>query len=181
MRTTKLVSVLHPPLTFSAKPIGVTVQERFKNGIIPKGIATPQSSLREEIPVSVLMHHFDRCFVENIVRLKEHALNNWTLSPAGLDNPEAHPWFLVCGVKDQIIGGSGARISEYLIVNADFEFYPVVYCPQTGATPDRFMYEWCHLLRKEYYDNVAYTYSEIDKMLVESAIQSFLRENSWAT
>jgi hypothetical protein len=172
---------LPDPLTFSGKSVVVSYQRRVpKDGVAP---STPFTAGKlagkkaDEIPVTILIHHFDRCFVEGIVQIVDTLDTGWGLVKTELDHPASRPWFLVCGLKDTITGGGAARTPVHFIVNEEWEFYPVVYKPPS-QTSTHFEVEWCQLLPQKTFGQWA-DFSEVDRQMVDAAIQSFLRSESW--
>lgn len=171
------------PLTFSGKSVVTCFQRRVpRDGVAP---AIPYTAGKlagkkaDEIPVTILVHHFDRCFVEGIVRIIDTVDSGWGLAETEMDHPTSRPWFLVCGLKDSLTGGTGQRLAVHFIVNEEWEFYPLVYKPQT-AHSDKFRCDWCRLMSPKDYDKWV-TFSEVDRLMVAEAIDSFMRSESWVT
>lgn len=146
-----------------------------KDGVAPRRSAAVNFNV--EIPVTILIHHFDRCFVEHIVRIVDLPGNEWGLDTTEMDHPEHRPWFLLCGLKDTLSAGGGERVPIYLVINDDFEFYPVVQKADPAHPPSFSGFR----IEKESEFHRSIDYSETDRVMVEAAIQSFLRSASWVT
>jgi hypothetical protein len=171
---------LNEPLRFHGKNVLVTYQVRNPRGLVLRAFATDAKG--RELPVAVLVHHFDRCYVEKLVRIVERP-PGWGVSDRDLDQPDTRPWFLICAFKDTVIG---SREVLYFLVNDDYEFYPLVVHEQRPRTGDEAQLDLAsiYLMGSQYYSGgqIAWVdFSETDRLMVEAAIQAFLRKESLLT
>jgi hypothetical protein len=175
---------LPSPLHFHGKAILVTPQVWVPQGLVPKALAALAAPFApgQDHLVAVLIHHFDRCFVEMLVRIVEKPDRRWGVTNREMDQPNTTPWFLICACKDAAVLKEG-RMILYFLVNDNYEFYPLVVPEQD---------KWSHLVDCKHIYLLAesrYTtgdfgwieFSEIDRLMVEAAIQAFLRKESWTT
>ncbi len=161
---------LYKPLTFTGKNVIVTSRPQYSQ----------YKTSDEEISLAMLVHHFDRCYVDRIVKIVEGRLR-FVLSDKELDSPDIQPWFLIRGFKDNVIvrdqanaplKKNGSHETIHLIVNEEYEFYPIVAPVLQIGMKHYSIYNDSHI-------DEFYGYSETDRLMVEAAIQAFLARNPW--
>jgi hypothetical protein len=159
-------------LRFSGKSTTIHYQS-FTSGnrLVPAGIAQINSG--KDTTIGILHSHFDHCAILAMVRIVQDE-NILTLSDEDMDRPDASPWFLACGFYSPPLGQNQEL---WFVVNDQSEFYPVKRTRDSGKLGD------LRVMNPKNVDPILLgswrDLSEIDRILVETAIQGYLKKHGW--
>lgn len=134
---------------------------------IPDQMCDDQIARNKGTPVAAVVHHFDRCYVMEIVRLIKK--DKWCLTTRDLGQPNVEPWFLICSAKDHANGTN----MQFFLVNAEYEVVPL----QSYARDDFPELSQLGVLDLRVQCVSWPEFSAVDRLIVEEAIQGFLEGN----